>query len=449
MRPFPAGFLWGTATSAYQIEGAAGEDGRGPSIWDTFAHEPGRIENGDTGDVACDHYHRFREDVDLMAGLGLNAYRFSVSWPRVLPGGDGAVNARGLDFYDALVDALLEHGIAPVVTLYHWDLPQALQERGGWAARATADAFAGYAATVAERLGDRVRLWITHNEPWISAFVGHAHGRLAPGIADWKVATQAAHHMLLSHGRAVLALRAAGVAEVGIAPNLTPVAPGSDRAAATLADEFVCGWFLDPIFRGAYPERAWSRLVERGLEPRVEDGDLAEIAAPIDFLGVNYYFGARVVADDGPFGYRELPPDPPVTACGWPIVPDLLRSLLARLAERYEPPAIYVTENGAAFDDPPPVDGLVRDPERVTFLRDHFAAALDAIAAGVPLRGYFVWSLLDNFEWSHGYSRRFGVVHVDHGTQARTIKESARFLARVARANALPERGLIAPRHGG
>lgn len=442
---FPEGFLWGTATAAYQIEGAVDEDGRAPSIWDTFAHTPGRVEDGHTGDVACDHYHRYRDDVELMASLGLNAYRFSVSWPRVIPDGDGAVNERGLDFYDRLVDALLERGIAPALTLFHWDLPQVLQDRGGWLNRSTADAFAAYAGVVADRLADRVRLWITHNEPWVSSWVGHATATFPPGLDDPRAGAQAAHHILLSHGRAVAALRRRGVGQVGIALNLTPTSPASDSpadmAAAGLHDDYVNRWFLDPVFHARYPERLWGRLSDRGQLPDVEDGDLEEISAPIDFLGVNFYVGAEVGADpdaDGLLAFRELPFDGPVTDCGWPIVPERLTPLLTELTERYAPKAIYITENGADFDDPAPVDGTVGDPARVAFLRNHFAAGLDAIEAGVPLRGWFVWTLLDNFEWIWGYNRHFGIVRVDRGTQARTPKESARFLERVARENALP-----------
>jgi beta-glucosidase len=443
-RSFPDGFLWGTASAAYQIEGAVSEDGRGPSIWDTFAHTPGAIEDGSTGDVACDHYHRYREDVELMAGLGLGAYRFSVCWPRVLPEGEGAINQSGLDFYDRLVDALLEHDIVPALTLYHWDLPQPLQDRGGWASRSTVDAFAHYAGVVADRLADRVPLWITHNEPWVTAFVAHARGLFPPAVRDWKVATQVAHHLLLSHGRAATVLRERGAQQVGISPNLTRVLAASERpadlAAAARAADHVNGWFLEPIFRGAYPSGLWSRLAERGLEPEVRDGDLAEIATPIDFLGVNYYMSTAVEDDprnEGPLGYREVPWQGAVTGCGWPVTPDAFSDLLLEITRTYGPRAVYVTENGAAFDDPEPVDGIVDDPERLAFLRDHFAAALGAIDAGVPLRGYFVWTLMDNFEWTWGYRRRFGIVQVDRDTQRRTVKASGRFVERVARANAL------------
>jgi beta-glucosidase len=444
MREFPDGFLWGTSTAAYQVEGAVDEDGRGPSVWDTFAHTPGRIENGHTGDVACDHYHRFGEDVELMASLGLNAYRFSVGWSRVMPTGNGAVNQRGLDFYDRLVDALLEHGIAPALTLNHWDMPQALEDRGGWPSRHTVDAFVAYADVVADRLADRVKLWMTHNEPWVVSFNGYGAGTMAPGVQDWSAATQAAHHLLLAHGRAVAALRGRGARSVGIAPCVIPHRPASDREADVLAaqraNEAVHGWFLDPVFRGEYPRLLWDRFVERGCAPDVSDGDMAEIAAPLDFLAVNYYMTFLAEDDtdgNGPIGFREVPTARPTTDCGWPIDPDGLRETLVALARDYGPEAIYVTENGASYDDAPPVDGVVRDPGRVAFLRDHFAAAHEAIDAGVPLRGYFVWTLMDNFEWLWGYNRTFGVVQVDRTTQRRTVKDSARFLAQVARANAL------------
>jgi beta-glucosidase len=445
LRTFPNGFLWGTASSAYQIEGAVREDGRGASIWDTFAHTPGKIADGSTGDVACDHYHRCRADVELMASLGLGAYRFSVSWPRVLPDGDGAVNQRGLGFYDRLVDALLEHGIKPALTLYHWDLPQVLQDQGGWANRATVEAFATYAEILGARLGDRVRLWMTHNEPWVTAFVGHAEGSFPPGLRDFKLGIQVAHHLLLSHGRAVAVLRGHGVKEIGISPNLTAVRPASDGpgdlAAADRAEDYLNRWFLDPVFLGTYPEGLWGRLVERDMAPAVADTDMAEIAAPIDFLGVNYYVD-QVVADAPGAGdalaYQRVPASGPVTASGWPIAPGELPKLLAGLSARYRPRAFYITENGANFADPPPAGGLVRDPQRVAYLRDHFTAAWDAITAGVPLRGYFVWTLLDNFEWIWGFTPTFGVVHLDRDTQQRIVKESGLFLSHVARTNAIP-----------
>ena len=442
---FPDGFLWGAATAAYQVEGAAREDGRGPSIWDTFSHTPGRTFHGDTGDVACDHYHRLDEDLDLMAWLGLGAYRFSIAWPRVMPAGAGQVNQAGLDFYRRLVDGLLARGIRPVATLYHWDLPQALQDRGGWASRDTAGRFADYAAAVAGALGDRVALWITLNEPWCSSFIGHLEGRHAPGLRDEATAVTAAHHLLLAHGKAVAALRAAGVAgQVGITLNLADVHPASDReadrAAAALVDGNENRWFLDPLLRGTYPE---DMLAYHGAVTDfsfVRDGDLAGIAAPLDFLGVNYYQQHRVRAGAGGLvrGAEKLPPPPPRTAMGWGINPDGLTATLLRLREEYAAPPLYVTENGAAFHDYVDPEGGVDDEERVAYLEAHFRAAHDAIAQGADLRGYFVWSLLDNFEWSFGYSRRFGLVYVDYRTQARVPKQSAHWYREVIARNGLP-----------
>ncbi|WP_028922243.1 GH1 family beta-glucosidase [Pseudonocardia acaciae] len=445
MRTFPDGFLWGTATAAYQIEGAVAEGGRKPSVWDTFAHTPGRIENGYTGDVACDHYHRYDEDVELMSSLGLGAYRFSAGWSRVMPDGVGPANPAGLDFYDRLVDALLERGIVPALTLNHWDMPQALQDRGGWPDRATVDAFVEYARALAGRLGDRVRLWTTHNEPWVIAYNGYGEGSMAPGVRDWKAASRAAHHLLLAHGRAVTALRALGAPEIGYSPCVIPHRPATDRPedalAARRANELIYGWFLDPVFHGRYPRLLWDRFAEHGCLPDVEDGDMDEIRAPIDFLGVNYYMVFDTVDDpdeNGPAGFRELLPPLPRTDCDWPVHPDGLRETLVEINREYRPKAMYVTENGASYDDPPRANGVVDDPRRVEFLRSHFAAAHGAIEAGVPLRGYFVWTLLDNFEWIWGYNRTFGIVHVDRDTQRRTVKSSARFYERVARTNTLP-----------
>lgn len=447
--PFPEGFLWGTATASYQIEGAWDEDGRSLSIWDTFAHSAGHIPNGDTGDVACDHYHRWREDIELMRQLGLNAYRFSVAWPRILPQGTGPVNRTGLDFYSRLVDGLLEAGIQPALTLYHWDLPQVLQDRGGWANRQTVDAFVEYSHVVARALSDRVRMWITHNEPSLHATFHHALGRGAPGIADWRLALQVAHHLLLSHGRAVPVLRAAGAQEVGTTLVLFPAEPAThaaaERDAADRVHEHFNTWYLDPLFRARYPERLWAWYDARGLTPSVQPDDLETIAAPLDFLGVNYY-QRWVVAHDpaghGPLEYRETEPPGEYTDIGWEVHPDGLRDALRMVAQEYDPPVIYVTENGAAYDDLVEIDGRVHDARRVAFLEGHFRAARQAIADGVRLKGYFVWSLYDNFNWLSGFSARFGVTRVDFDTQRRTIKDSGYFLRDVAQANALvpPER---------
>ena len=450
---FPDGFLWGAATAAYQIEGAVREDGRGPSIWDTFSHTPGKVQDGDTGDIACDHYHRWRADIGLMRDLGLRAYRFSIAWPRIFPDGAGTVNARGLDFYDRLVDELLAANITPFVTLYHWDLPQALQDRGGWTRRDTVDRFAAYADAVARRLGDRVTHWITHNEPWVAAFLGNYLGIHAPGLRDLPTAVLVAHHILLSHGRAAAALRAAGGGQVGITLNLAPALPASESAAdedaARRMDAHLNRWYLDPLFGRGYPSDLDPQLSV--LQGRLADttlaADLAAIAAPLDFLGINYYAPQSVRATplaDNPLGFAPVTEAELVargyelTGMGWPVVPDALHDLLLRVQRDYAPPALYITENGAAFPDRV-VDGAVNDPQRVAYLAGHLRAASAAIAEGVPLRGYFVWSLLDNFEWSFGYSKRFGIVHVDYATQQRLPKASATWYSEASGTNRVPE----------
>ncbi|MFF0326057.1 GH1 family beta-glucosidase [Nonomuraea angiospora] len=425
-------FLWGTATAAYQIEGAVKEDGRGVSIWDTFAHEPGRTRDGHTGDVACDHYHRWREDVELMSGLGVNAYRFSIAWPRVQPQGDGEVNVAGLDFYERLVDALLEKGIQPVPTLFHWDLPQALQDRGGWINRDISGNFAEYAATVAARLADRVPLWITLNEPFVHMAYGYAMGIHAPGQALLTDALPAAHHQLLAHGLATQALRAAGARQVAITNNCTPVWPASqeeaDLKAAEAYDILHNRLFNDPVLLGKYPDlSAYTQTVDF-----VRDGDLDVIAAPLDGLGINYYNPTRIAAptDDGlPFADAGVT-GYPTTAFGWPVVPDGLRELLTGLKSRYGSalPPIHITENGCS------TDGTLEDHSRIEFLEGHIAAMRRAMAEGVDVRGYFVWSLLDNFEWAEGYHQRFGLVHVDFETRRRTPKASYRWLREHLRA---------------
>jgi beta-glucosidase len=443
---FPPDFLWGTATAAYQIEGGATDDGRGESIWDRFSHTPGKTHAGDTGDVACDHYHRWGEDVALMRELGVSAYRLSIAWSRILPRGAGAINEAGLAWYERLIDALLEAGIQPWVTLYHWDLPQSLQDRGGWAARDTVDGFGAYADVVARRLGDRVAGWITHNEPWVAAFAGHLHGRHAPGLSDLPTALQVSHHLLLSHGRAMAAIRGAvRGAKVGITLNTTLGRPASespeDATAAERFDRHLNAWFMDPLYGRGYP----ADLVEwyGAAMPSVSDADLAEIAAPMDFLGVNFYFPQYVRnAERGPdreLGTTTLRADElaargfEVTEMGWPVAPDAFRELLVRTWETYRPAEMYVTENGAAFPDQL-VDGRVDDPRRIAYLTSHLEAAAQAIDAGAPLRGYFVWSLLDNFEWAFGYSKRFGLTYVDYQTQRRILKNSGRWYADLLRA---------------
>ncbi|RMB79818.1 GH1 family beta-glucosidase [Streptomyces shenzhenensis] len=425
----PHDFLWGTATSAYQIEGAVAEDGRTPSIWDTFSHTPGRIDNGDHGDVACDHYHRWREDIDLMRRLGTNAYRLSIAWPRVLPGGDGPVNPEGLAFYDQLVDALLEAGITPSVTLYHWDLPQVLQDRGGWPERDTAEHFAAYAQAVAARLGDRVHHWATLNEPSCSAWIGHLEGTMAPGLTDLTAAVRASYHLLLGHGLAVQALRAAAPdAEIGIVNNLSTVRPAGDRpedeAAARRHDGHVNRWWLDPVHGCGFP--ADMREVY-GVDLPERPGDLETIAAPLDWLGLNYYFPAQVTDDPAgpaPHARSVRRPGVPRTGMDWEIDASGIETLLLRLTHEYGARRIYVTENGCAYPDVIRPDGTVDDPERQDYLVEHLAACASAARKGAPLAGYFAWSLLDNFEWAYGYDKRFGLVHVDYRTQQRTIKNT-------------------------
>jgi beta-glucosidase len=423
---FPSDFIWGAATASYQIEGAAFEDGRGESVWDRFSATPGTVRAGDTGAVACDFYHRYRDDVRLMRELGLDAFRFSISWPRVLPEGRGAVNAAGLDFYDRLVDELLANDIEPFATLFHWDTPQALEDAGGWPVRATAEAFVEYTEAIVGRLGDRVRHWMTHNEPWVHAWIGYGWGEHAPGRTSEVDAVAAAHHLLLSHGWAVEAIRrAAPDAQVGIVLNLAHTYPASDspedEAAAWRVDGEGNRWFLDPIFRGSYP----ADLLDRNelVAPVVQDGDLETIAAPIDFLGVNNYF--RFVVGAGPNGPQFVAnPEAQHTDMGWEVHPDGLHKLLVRVANDYAPPAIYVTENGAAFGDVRVHDGAVHDPERTAYLETYIDAVGRATAEGAPVKGYFVWSFLDNFEWGHGYSKRFGIVYIDYPTLERVPKDS-------------------------
>jgi beta-glucosidase len=431
-RRFPPGFLFGTATAAYQIEGAHDADGKGPSIWDTFTRKPGAISTGETGDVACDHYHRWRQDVALLRALGCDAYRLSISWPRVVPDGSGAANEAGLAFYDRLVDELLANGIRPFVTLYHWDLPQALQDRGGWSAPETVAAFGRYADIVARRLGDRVRDWMTLNEPEVVAFAGHWVGVHAPGIRDFKTAVGVSHHLLLAHRAAAAALRAAHRdARVGIALNLSPCDPASDSVAdadaATRMDGYLNRWFLDPLFGRGYPKDMldlYRPYFDRGRELDGYQGGL-------DFLGVNYYARRIVRAGNGPLRADRVDPEGAEhTAIGWEVHPASFHKLLVRVHRDYAPRDMFVTENGAAYDDTV-ADDRVNDPARVSFLERHFEAAASAMAEGVPLRGYFIWTLMDNFEWAHGTSKRFGIVHTDYPTQRRRVKASGEWYRRL------------------
>ncbi|MFJ3996132.1 GH1 family beta-glucosidase [Streptomyces parvus] len=445
----PADFTWGVATAAYQIEGAVAEDGRSPSIWDTFSHTPGKVDGGDTGDTACDHYHRVPEDIGLIKRLGADAYRFSIAWPRVVPGGDGPVNKAGLDFYDRLVDGLLEAGVTPFATLYHWDLPQVLQDRGGWTVRKTSEHFAAYASHVVERLGDRIKDWATLNEPLCSAWIGHLEGRMAPGLTDLTAAVRASYHLHLGHGLAVQAIRAASSdARVGIVNNLSPIEPASgsetDLAAARRADGHINRWWLDPILGRGHPQ---DMVEEYGVELPVQPGDLETIAAPLDWLGLNYYFRQIVTADpDGPAprAKQVSVPGARLTHMDWEVHAEGLEQLLLRLTEEYGIGRIYVTENGSAYEDVVAADGSVHDPERVRYLEEHLAACARAVAEGAPLAGYFAWSLMDNFEWAYGYDKRFGLVHVDYATQRRTVKSSGLRYAELIRDHAARRAGRTA-----
>ncbi|WP_431782324.1 GH1 family beta-glucosidase [Streptomyces chumphonensis] len=462
---FPGGFLFGSATSAYQIEGAAATDGRTPSIWDTFAHTPGRVLGGDTGDVAVDHYHRWRDDLDLMAGLGLRAYRFSVSWSRVQPHGTGPADQRGLDFYRALVDGLLERGITPWITLYHWDLPQELEDAGGWPERDTAERFAAYAELMADALGDRVEHWTTLNEPWCSAFLGYASGVHAPGRTEPAAALRAAHHLNLGHGLAVQALRRALPQGTKVGVSLNPAVPRArtDREADLAARDRIMalanGVFEGPMLHGAYPQVLLDTTAGITDWSFVRDGDLDTAHRPLDALGVNYYSPLLVSAADGAgdverrdgHGASAHTPWPgaddvafhrpeglPVTQMGWPVDPSGLSDLLLRLSREAPGLPLYITENGMAADDKPADDGTVDDPERVAYLHGHLSAVLRSMERGADVRGYFLWSLLDNFEWAYGYSKRFGAVYVDFDTLRRTPKSSAAWYAELARTRTLP-----------
>ncbi len=438
---FPPDFVWGAATASFQIEGAANEDGRGQSIWDTFCRTPGKVANGDTGDVACDHYHRYPQDIELLSHLGVKAYRFSIAWPRILPQGTGEVNRAGLDFYDRLVDAVLAKGIEPFATLYHWDLPQVLQDKGGWPNRDIVAAFVNYADVVSRRLGDRVHQWMTHNEPWCAAWLGYGTGEHAPGINDIQQAIQASHHMLLSHGMAVSVIRANGSinTKVGIVLNPTWADPINDVPEDRAAVHRVMGlrnrWFMDPLFKGEYPGDMME--IFDPILPSIQGSDMAAIAAPMDFLGVNYY-NREVVGQGDAFGNMQLTfarPEGEYTEMNWEVYPPGLYHLLMWAHQTYAPPAIYVTENGAAFKDELTPDGKVLDDRRQAYLEGYIREVNRALNNGAPVRGYFVWSLLDNFEWAWGYSRRSGIIHVDYETQIRTLKQSGEWYGQVVRDN--------------
>jgi beta-glucosidase len=443
----PEGFVFGASTAAYQIEGAVDDSGRGRSVWDTFCDTPGRIVDGSSGAVACDHYHRYPEDVALMKELGLDGYRFSISWPRVQPEGSGRANAEGLAFYDRLVDELLEAGVAPMATLFHWDLPQALEDVGGWLNRDTTERFAEYATLVGLRLGDRVAHWVPVNEPNVVTMLGYATGMHAPGKRLMFDALPVAHHLLLGHGRAVRALRATGARSIGTATNHTPVWAATDsdedKAAAQAYGTLWNRLFSDPVLRGSYPDGY------AALMPGPVEDDLRVISSPIDFYGVNYYVPTRVAGpstpapEGSPFSWVDLPfvmvpvEGYPRTDFGWPVVPDGLRDLLVMMSQEYDGllPPVYVTESGCAYDDAPDAEGRVADSRRMDYLDGHLRAVGQAIEAGVDVRGYFTWSLLDNFEWAEGYTKRFGLVHVDYETQRRTPKDSFDWYRRVIAEN--------------
>lgn len=449
---FPDGFLWGTATAAYQIEGAWNEDGKSPSIWDTFCRQPGKIKDASNAETAADHYHRYQEDVQIMADLNMNAYRFSISWPRILPDGRGRVNEKGLDFYDRLVDTLLNKGIRPFVTLYHWDLPQALHDQGGWTTREIVNAFAEYARIVAARLGDRVTDWMTHNEPSVISLLGYFTGEYAPGEINPMGTFQCAHHLFVSHGLATQAIRATAARkpEIGIVLHLRPVHPATnseeDCQAAIRFDGVLNRMFLDPVFFGRYPEDA-AKVLEL-IMPKVEPGDWDIITTPIDFLGVNYYSRFVMKHDPGVMLIQASEVHPPESEYSglWEIYKPGLHEMLTRIKKEYNPTKIYITENGICVPDGLDLDGWCRDYRRIAYLRDNLAELHRAMVDGVPVHGYFHWSLTDNFEWSHGYMERFGCVYVDYATQKRTVKDSGWWLAEVARNNGLdPMRSSLEP----
>jgi beta-glucosidase len=424
-------FVWGVATSSYQIEGAANEDGRGKSIWDTFCKVPGKVANFDNGDIACDHYHRYKEDLDLMKWMGVKAYRFSVAWPRVIPDGVGRVNEMGLDFYDRLIDSLLEREIAPWLTMYHWDLPEALQIRGGWNNREVVEWFGEYAEVLTSRFGDRVKNWMTLNEPLCSAWLGHLYGDMAPGIKDLQTALNVSHHLLMSHGLACQVIRSnVSEANVGIVINVTPAVPATDSQedsnAAQLADGFDNRWFLDPVFGRTYPADVIDTL---GASPEIHSGDMKLIAQDLDFLGVNFYFRQTVAADQNskPLPIRSVNRENVKrTAMNWEVHPQAFEEILLRISKEYSPKAIYITENGSAWNDEV-INGEIIDDERIDYLARHLDAMRSAREQGAPILGYFAWSFLDNFEWAYGYEKRFGLIYVDYKTQKRTPKKSAFF----------------------
>ncbi|WP_276354871.1 GH1 family beta-glucosidase [Cohnella caldifontis] len=435
---FPKDFVWGTATASYQIEGAANEGGRGPSIWDTFSRTPGKVVNGDTGDVACDSYHRYEEDIALLKKLGVKAYRFSIAWPRILPQGTGEVNQEGLDYYGRVIDKLIEAGIEPCVTLYHWDLPQALQDQGGWGVRSTIDAFVRYAEIVFQAFGGKVKQWITFNETWCISFLSNYLGIHAPGHRDLQLAMTVAHHCLVAHGRTVRKFREMGVkGEIGTTHNLAWCEPYTDSPEDVAAAQRTRGWnnewFMDPTLKGTYPQFLVDWFKSKGAEAPIQPGDMETIAQKIDFIGINFYTGnyGRYRKDFGDFDYEEVQVGFDRTDIGWNVYPESLFKALKWVHDTYGEIPIYITENGACYNDGPSPDGKIHDEKRIDYYRMHFTQCHRAIASGVPLKGYFAWSLLDNFEWAEGYAMRFGIVYTNYETLTRTPKDSYYFIQKV------------------
>ena len=427
---FPKDMKWGVATASYQIEGATTEGGRGPSIWDTFSKTPGKVVNGDNGDIACDSYHRYEEDVQLMKDLGVDTYRFSVAWPRIFPEGVGKVNQEGLDYYHRLVDSLIANGIEPMCTLYHWDLPQALQDKGGWANRETIDAFVAYAELMYQEFGDKIKQWLTINEPWCVSFLSNFIGVHAPGNQDLQLATQISHHLLVAHGKAVQKFRELGIdGEIGFAPNTTWLEPYStkqeDIDACNREIGWYIEWFMDPVFKGTYPDFMVEWFKKKGVELDIQEGDMESIHQPIDFLGINYYTGhiARYKENEGLLDWEFVEMNYERTDIGWPIFPEGFYKVLMRINENYGDVPIYITENGSCYNDEPE-NGVVQDDGRINYLEQHLTALSRAMKSGVPIKGYLTWSLLDNFEWAEGYTMRFGIIHVNYRTLKRTPKES-------------------------
>ncbi|WP_166240665.1 GH1 family beta-glucosidase [Paenibacillus turpanensis] len=438
---FPKDFLWGAATAAYQIEGAHDKDGRGTSIWDTFSRIPGKVKNGDNGDIACDSYNRYEQDIALLKGLGVGAYRFSAAWPRIFPNGTGEINRAGLDYYHRLVDGLLAKGIEPYCTLYHWDLPQALQDRGGWNNRETIDAFTAYCEPMFKEFGGKIKHWFTINEPWCVSFLSNYIGAHAPGNRDLQLATNVAHHLLVAHGSAVRKFRELGIeGKIGYAPNVTWIEPYSSRQedidASRRATGWFVEWFLDPVFKGEYPEFLVEWFAGKGVTVPILEGDMEIITQPLDFVGINYYTGnvGRYQKDEGLLDCENIDEGYEKTDIDWFIYPRGFYKVLTYIHERYGNVPIYITENGACFNDEP-VDGRVRDERRIDYLKRHLTQLERAIASGVPVSGYFTWSLMDNFEWAEGYSKRFGLVHVDYNTLKRTPKDSYYWYKHIARTN--------------